>query len=231
MPAADATLRTVVYLCPGSRCDVVPFTFYRDAPPGYLLDVRHVPVPDYSPAHGATLLAELERHLPSDLDDVECVVLGGSAFSLAFGWPELCAELAVTTDRVGVRVVTDMVPVVSRLRQPRTGGIVAAHRLAGVTDDALTGFLRSAGLECVAVVSDPASVAANSAGGFAAAAEQARELTALAMDRCPTAGTVLLLGGSWWVEPARRCAEARGRRLVNNLTAIVDLLPLLSEGR
>jgi hypothetical protein len=231
VPGDDAMPRTVVYLCPGFRCDVVPFTFYRDAPPGYLLDVRHIPVSDYSPAHGRTLLAGLEGHLPSDLGDVECVVLGGSAFSLAFEWPELCQELAATTARVGVRVVTDMVPVVGRLRRPGTDGIVAAHRLAGVSDDALTGFLRSAGLECHAVVSDPASVAANSAGGFAAAAEQARELTALALERCPTANTVLLLGGSWWVEPARRFAEARERHLVNNLTAIVDLLPLLSEGR
>ncbi|QOC93402.1 aspartate racemase/maleate isomerase family protein [Micromonospora craniellae] len=214
--------RSVVYLCPGSRCDIVPYTYYRHAPPGLLLDVRHQQVAGYQPEIGREILRHTMRELSVDPDTTAGVVLGGSAFSLSYRFDDLKAELATISARLGVPVITDMVAVIDQLRRHTTDRVVVAHRLAGVSDDALVTFLDSAGLTCVDVLARPASMTDNAETTLVDGARTARDLTATAISRFPDERALLLLGGSWWVEPAAELAQRNKWCFVNNVTAVAS---------
>jgi hypothetical protein len=217
--------RVVVYVCPQATCDLVPYLFYRHAPSGYLLDVRHVPVKTYDPEHGRTLLGSLSRSLLRDPVRTERVVIGGSAFSLSFSWDELQATTAAASGRLGVSVSTDMMAVVSQVR--RLGSpVVVVHRLAGVTDTAITGFLESAGIDCVGVLSAGAIPADNADTPLDVGAAQATRLAERALERHEAARTVVLLGGSWWTYGAQASIESTGRSVVNNVLAFAEDLAI-----
>jgi hypothetical protein len=225
---AAAPVRSVVYLCPGVRCDIVPFAFYADAPAGYLLDQRHVTVDGYDPGQGRELLA-LAADLPGlDPGFVARVVLGGSAFSLGFTWDELIAATTEASRRAGVPVVTDMMSVVSAMRAAGVRRVTVAHRLAGVRDDSIGNFLRSAGITCSGVVSAAQDIAANASTSFLQGASDARELAMEAALVDPDVDAVLLLGGTWWVGPARDSVRAAGKHFFNNLTATALDLPVVT---
>lgn len=218
MSSLARDLRTVVYLCPQLRCDLVPYAFYEAAAPNHLLDVRHVELGSYDADHGAKILAQLDSDVVRDADQTVQVMVGGSAYSFGFTWDSLLAALDETSARVGVPVLTDMVPTVDEaLAAPAP--IVVAHRLGGVSDRSVLTFLRSAGLECVGVVSEPLDSAANSASSLVAGAADADALVARAVAAHPEAATALLLGGSFWTHSAQDAVERDGRTFLNNLRA------------
>ena len=209
----------VVYISPQHRCDVVPFAFYRQTS-GILLDVRHRAVDNYSADHGLDLLHSAGPDLVSD-PATRQVVIAGSAFSFGLTWDELEHELSATSDRVGVPVITDMVPTVHQLRSLNSPTVVT-HRLAGVSEEAIRRFLGSAGIEVAGVVSRPRTAADNASTPLAAGAEEAAKLCRLALEQHPDAPVVTLLGGSFLTGPARLLVEQSGRELVNNLDAFVS---------
>lgn len=221
-PSVDPVV--VVYVSPQLRCDLVPYHFYRHAPSHHVLDVVHRQIDNYRPDGLRRLLDDLSPDVVREPALTSHVIIGGSALSLSFTWRELADECARLSQRLGVPVVTDMLAVVEEL-QRAPGPVVAVHRLAGVGDQQIIDFCASAGVECVGVRSDPAPPARNAGSSLLAGAAQASQLVQQAIDEHPTAQTVLLLGGSWWVDPARAVAERRGRRLVNNLTAVMPQAP------
>jgi len=219
--------RSVVYVCPGLRCDIVPYVFYTEAPDGYLLDVRHVAVDSYAPSVGRDLL-RFAAELP-DVNEatVERVVVGGSAFSLGFTWNELLLATDEASRHAGVPVIMDMSSVVAGLRNSGCERVAVAHRLAGVGDAAIAAFLESAGFDCAAVVSAAQDVATNAATPLREGAGAAADLAQRAMDAAPGADAVLLLGGTWWSGEAERLVRATNRHFFNNVTAVAHDLPPL----
>jgi hypothetical protein len=226
--ASSVPVCSVVYLCPGSRCDVVPFAFYSEAPAGYLLDQRHVTVGDYEPERGRDLLMLAAEQPGLKPGFVARVVLGGRAFRVGYTWVERPAPTADASRRAGVPVVTDMMSVVSRMRAAGVRRVTVAHRLRGVRDDSIDGFLRSAGITCAGVVSAPQDIGTNASTSFHRGASDARELAMAAVHGDPQADAVLLLGGTWWTGSARDAVQASGRHFFNNLTATALDLPVLA---
>jgi len=211
--------RIVVYICPQARCDIVPFAFYRDAGPGLLLDVRHEPITSYDATQGRRILENLNRGVLRDPDNTAQVVVGGSALSLSYSWPELVAAAQAASRRVGVEVVTDMMLLVSQLAE-LSAPIAIAHRLAGVSDSLLMDFFASAGIACEGVVCAAADPAQNGRMSLADSSEEAVGLSELTMQSHPHAPTLVLLGGTWWTGAAERLIESTGRHVVTNVAAI-----------
>lgn len=224
--------RSVVYLCPGSRCDVVPYTFYRDAQADVVLDVRHVDVAGYDPQQGDDLLRLASSGLQLDPANVDGVVVGGSAFSFGFTWEELVLRTTEASFEAGVPVLTDMMAVVAQMRASKASRVTVAHRLAGVPDVRVKKFFGSAGFDLSGIVAWPQAMAANLADGLAAGAADAERLAADAVAFDGASDSVVLLGGTWWVGPARSLVEASGRHFFNNVTAVAEQFagPQLASG-
>jgi hypothetical protein len=214
--------RTVVYLCPGARCDVVPYTFYRHAHPDVLLDVRHVDVAGYDPRQGDDLLQLAGRGLALDAANVDAVVVGGSAFSFGFTWDELLLRAEQASDQAGVPVMTDMMVVVAQMRSAGASRVTVAHRLAGVADDSVRRFFVSAGFDCAGVVASPQAMTANLTDSLTAGAADAERLAADAVALDATSDSIVLLGGTWWVGPAHSLVASAGRRFFNNVLGIAE---------
>jgi hypothetical protein len=211
--------RIVVYICPQSRCDIVPHAFYRDAAPDLLLDVRHEPITSYDVTQGRRILEGLDHGLLRDPENTAQVVIGGSALSLSYRWPELVAAAEAVSRRVGVDVVTDMMLLVSQLAELPMP-IAVAHRLAGVSDAHLVDFFASAGIACEGVISAAADPEHNGRMSLADSSEEAVRLSELTMESHPDARTLVLLGGTWWTQAAQQLIESTGRHVVTNVGAI-----------
>jgi hypothetical protein len=211
--------RIVVYICPQARCDIVPYAFYRDAGPGLLLDVRHEPIASYDVTQGRRILESLDRGVLRDPGNTAQVVVGGSALSLSYRWPELVAAAEAASVRTGVDVVTDMMLLVSQLAE-LPSPIAIAHRLAGVSDSHLADFFASAGITCEGVTCAAASPEHNGRMPLADSAEEAVRLSELAMQSHPDARTLVLLGGTWWTGAAEQLIESTGRHVVTNVGAM-----------
>jgi hypothetical protein len=216
----------VVYVSPQLRCDLIPYYFYRHAPDHYLLDVVHRPVDSYSPNQGPRLFETLDSSVVREPGLTTQLVIGGSALSFSYAWADLIAACSELSQRLGVPVITDMVAVVTALAG-RPGPIVVLHRLADIVDEQILRFFESAGIECLGVCSEPASPAANVATSLAHGSEHATRLVRQGIDQHPGADTVVLLGGSWWIDQAQVLAEREGKGFVNNLSAV--MLPLAGQ--
>jgi maleate cis-trans isomerase len=204
------------------RCDVVPYTFYRHAPAGCMIDIVHVPVESYRPMSGVDFARQTAAMLPDR--PAEVVVLGGSAFSMANSYPRLREELAVVSAEIGRPVVSNLLAVVEEMRRAGVASVVACHRLAGVGERVLIDFLESAGITCTDVISTPTSLASNMSTSVASGARMAAELVERATTSDTGGDAVLLLGGSWLVDDAVTVARSAGVALYNNVLAVPRMM-------
>lgn len=209
----------VVYVSPQLRCDLVPYHFYQHAPDHYVLDVIHLQIENYNPDQARTLFETLDSSMIREPGLTSQLVIGGSALSFSYAWADLVATCSELSQRLGVQVITDMVAVVAELAG-HPGPIVVVHRLAGISDEQILRFFESAGIECLGVWSEPASPADNVASSLMQGSAQATRLVREGIAQYPSADTVVLLGGSWWVDQAQALAEREGKGFVNNLSAV-----------
>ena len=218
----SATLRPeiIVYFSPQLRCDLVPYYFYRHAPDHLMLDVVHRAIDSYNPAQGRELFETLDSNAIREPALTSQLIVGGSALSLSFAWTDLVAACSEATQELGVHVTTDMVAVVTALAG-LPGPIVVVHRLADISDEQICRFFESAGIDCLGVCSEPASPASNVGSSLTEGSEQAARLVREGIHQHPGAATVVLLGGSWWVDQAQAIAEQEGKGFVNNLSAVM----------
>jgi maleate cis-trans isomerase len=207
------------YVIPHLYTDLDAYQFYRVAPEGMMLVTTGLDLKDYT-------LAAVEQELPSlwrrfellATKKVDRLSLSGVPVASALGRKKMRAILAEGEQRTGLPCDTDLEAHISTLNRLGATRIALATRWPDSVNNALTRYLKEAGIEVVAARSRARSLEQNKHASAAADHLLALDLGREVLREAPQAEALLMPGGLWYAIHAVPLLEAEfGRPVLLNI--------------
>jgi maleate cis-trans isomerase len=221
--AVEWPRRRIGYLSPVALSDVVPYIFYKAFPHGTILVLQDLGLRTYEASSVWTALQQTDEILDAfRAKQVDLLVLGGSVLSFSFDERQLRQRVRAISEQVDAPTVTDLAATVDAMLEQEKGSVVVAHRLAMLDESSVRRYLEARGLEVVGIHGHPSDPMANVRSDYSEAAVLAERLVIEAVTTFPGADAVLLLGGSWIVQPSIPAMELQvGLPIFNNVTGFI----------
>jgi len=197
------------YIIPHLYTDMDAYQFYRVAPDGMMLVTTGLNLQEYS-------LAAVESELPAlwqafgllKQKKVDRIALSGVPVASALGRKRMREILDEASQRTGLPCDTDLEAHIATLQHFGATKVALATRWPDAVNNALTNYLKEAGIEVVGCSARARSLDQNK---FSSAADDhllAIELGTQALRAAPAAQALILPGGLWFAIYAAPLLEA-----------------------
>ncbi len=209
------------YVIPHMYTDLDAYQFYRVAPEGMMLLTTGLNLTDYTLAAVKTELPMLwERFELLASKKVDRISLSGVPVASVLGRKKMCEILREGEQRTGIACDTDLEAHISTLQHFGAKKIALATRWPLTVTDALTAYLKEAGINVIACESHSRSLQQNKYSSAAADHELALELGRKVLRATPDAEALLMPGGLWFAIHAVPILEAEfGKPVLLNITS------------
>ena len=186
------------YVTPHPLVDNVAYQFYRIAPDGVMLMLASLDIADYTTEavdHELPLFWKHAEELAKA--GANRIVLTGVPVSAALGRERVLAMVAEAKRRTGVALDTDLEAIAAAARHLKIERVALATRWHPPLNDAVTRYLKSAGIEVVGSQASGRTMAENAKLGAADGMRMAIDLGRAALTAAPAAQGLILPGGRW----------------------------------
>jgi maleate cis-trans isomerase len=197
------------YVIPHLYTDLDAYQFYAIAPDGAMLVTTQLNLAEYS-------LAAVERELPTFWDRVDLlagkradvIALSGVPIASVLGRPRVRELLDEMQQRTGLPCSTDLEAHIAALESFGVERLALGSRWPPHVVEALTDYLREAGIEVVVVRRESGDLEQNKTQDPAESHELALRLGREALGAAPDAQALMLPGGLWFAVNAVPILEA-----------------------
>jgi len=209
------------YVIPHMYTDMDAYQFYRVAPEGMMLLTTGLNLTDYTLEAVNTELPVLwDRFALLAGKKVDRLSLSGVPVASALGRTKMREILAEGEKRTGIACDTDLEAHISTLQHFGAKKIALATRWPDKVNNALTAYLKEAGIEVVACEAHARTLNQNKYSSAAADHELALELGRKVLRAAPEAEALLMPGGLWFAIHAVPMLEAEfGKPVLLNITS------------
>lgn len=209
------------YVIPHLYTDMDAYQFYRVAPDGMMLVTTGLNLREYSLAAVETELPALWRAFDMlKKKNVDRIALSGVPVASVLGRKKMREILDEGTQRTGIACDTDLEAHIATLQHLGVTKLALATRWPEDVNNALTAYLKEAGIEVVVRRARGRSLDQNKVSSPLADHELALELGAQALRDAPGAQALLLPGGLWFAIHAVPLLEAQfGKPVLLNITS------------
>ena len=207
------------YVIPHLYTDMDAYQFYRTAPEGMMLLTTGLNLTDYT-------LAAVETELPVLWDrfdllagkKVDRLSLSGVPVASALGRTKMREILAEGEKRTGIACDTDLEAHIATLQHFGAKKIALATRWPDKVNNALTAYLKEAGIEVVACEAHARTLNQNKYSSAADDHQLALDLGRKVLRAAPEAEALLMPGGLWFAIHAVPMLEAEfGKPVLLNI--------------
>ncbi len=207
------------YVIPHLYTDLDAYQFYHTAPEGMMLLTTGLNLTDYTLAAVETELPVLwQRFALLAGKKVDRISLSGVPVASVLGRKKMREILAEGEQRSGIACDTDLEAHIATLQHFGATRIALATRWSEKVNNALTAYLKEAGIEVIACESHGRSLAENKHSSAAADHELALELGRKVLRAAPDAQALLMPGGLWFAIHAVPILEAEfGKPVLLNI--------------
>ncbi len=209
------------YVIPHLYTDLDAYQFYHTAPEGMMLLTTGLNLTDYT-------LAAVETELPVLWNRFELLAskkvdrlsLSGVPVASVLGRSRMREILAEGEKRTGIACDTDLEAHIATLQHFGAKKIALATRWPEKVNNALTAYLKEAGIEVIARQSHARSLAENKYSSAADDHQLALDLGRKVLRETPEAEALLMPGGLWFAIHAVPILEAEfGKPVLLNITS------------
>ena len=207
------------YVIPHLYTDMDAYQFYRTAPEGMMLITTGLNLTDYTLAAVETELPVLWQRFDL-LAKKKCdrLSLSGVPVASALGRTKMREILAEGERRTGIACDTDLEAHIATLQHFGATKVALATRWPDKVNNALTAYLKEAGIEVVGCAAQARSLEQNKHASAAADHDLALELGRRALREAPQAQALLMPGGLWFAMHAVPLLEAEfGKPVLLNI--------------
>ena len=207
------------YVIPHMYTDLDAYQFYHTAPEGMMLLTTGLNLTDYTLAAVETELPVLwQRFALLASKKVDRISLSGVPVASVLGRKKMREILAEGEQRTGIACDTDLEAHIATLQHFGATKIALATRWSANVNNALTAYLKEAGIEVIACESRGRSLAENKHSSAAADHDLAIELGRKVLRGAPDAQALLMPGGLWFAIHAVPLLEAEfGKPVLLNI--------------
>lgn len=200
----------LAYVTPHPIVDNVAYQFYRFAPDGVMLMLANLEIGDYSTKAVEDQLPLFWKHVEELAESgADRIVLTGVPVSAALGRERVQALKSEVKQRTGVTFDTDLEAIAAAAKHVGATRVALATRWHEPLNDAVSNYLKLAGIEVVGRQARGATMAENATLKAADGMQLAIELGRAALAAAPTAQALILPGGRWLSTHAVAPLEAK----------------------
>ena len=209
------------YVIPHMYTDLDAYQFYRVAPEGMMLLTTGLNLKDYTLEAVNTELPVLwDRFALLASKKIDRLSLSGVPVASALGRTKMREILAEGEKRTGIACDTDLEAHIATLKHFGASKIALATRWPDKVNNALTAYLKEAGIDVLARQSHARTLDENKYASAAADHQLALDLGRKVLRETPEAEALLMPGGLWFAIHAVPILEAEfGKPVLLNITS------------